>query len=566
MRTSSSPSLILGALASVLALGATAHAAEPFEVELFEPLPSQGINHLQVGASHVLQNLRPSFGFVLHYQTNPLVLRDDDGNEVAKLIDSRLTTEFWAALGLFDFLEIGVVLPVVLTQSSADLSAIGVTGTLDGASLRDLRIVPKLQLVSSGGFGIGLLGQIFVPTGDQDQYASDGAVRGQVRAIFDYESSSGFAVSFDGGLDFRPRRVSLTHVSEDNLQLGLALRVPLGVEWLRALATMHTLVPLVHGRDPNDLTKVSPDGSAVALEGDLALQARFGDFVASVGAGHGFTDGVGSPDLRVFALFGYTPVEGDRDHDGIRDGLDDCPDDPEDFDGFEDGDGCPDPDNDKDGILDGDDKCPNEPEDKDGFEDLDGCPDPDNDKDGILDVSDKCPNVAEDKDGLGDEDGCPEDDFDGDGIADVTDKCPRERETKNGFQDLDGCPDTMPSVVLTEVVYFDTAKATIQTRSYPLLDAVADVLKDHPEIIRLSVDGHADERGSDEYNNDLTQRRAASVVDYLVGKGIARNRWVATGYGESRPIDPGHDESAWVKNRRVELTILEMGPAPKVTP
>ena len=87
------------------------------------------------------------------------------------------------------------------------------------------------------------------------------------------------------------------------------------------------------------------------------------------------------------------PGPGDKDGDGIPDNVDKCPNDPEDKDGFEDADGCPDLDNDKDGIPDAADKCPNDPEDKDGFEDADGCPDPDNDKDGIPDAADKCPNV-----------------------------------------------------------------------------------------------------------------------------------------------------------------------------
>ena len=80
----------------------------------------------------------------------------------------------------------------------------------------------------------------------------------------------------------------------------------------------------------------------------------------------------------------------------------------------------------------------------DGFEDGDGCPDPDNDRDGIPDVSDKCPDEPEDKDGFEDGDGCPDLDNDKDGIPDVTDKCPDKPETKNGFEDDDGCPDELP--------------------------------------------------------------------------------------------------------------------------
>ena len=106
-----------------------------------------------------------------------------------------------------------------------------------------------------------------------------------------------------------------------------------------------------------------------------------------------------------------------------------------------------DKDTDGDGIPDSIDKCPNEPEDKDGFQDEDGCPDPDNDGDGILDKDDKCPNEPEDKDGFQDEDGCPDPDNDGDGIPDVKDKCPNEPETFNGYQDEDGCPDEVPAAV-----------------------------------------------------------------------------------------------------------------------
>lgn len=104
---------------------------------------------------------------------------------------------------------------------------------------------------------------------------------------------------------------------------------------------------------------------------------------------------------------------------------------------------------DKDGIADAQDACPNVPEDKDGFEDADGCPDQgspssggqDRDGDGLGDAKDKCPDEPEDMDGFEDADGCPEPDNDRDGIRDVDDQCPNDPETKNGFQDLDGCPD-----------------------------------------------------------------------------------------------------------------------------
>ena len=168
-----------------------------------------------------------------------------------------------------------------------------------------------------------------------------------------------------------------------------------------------------------------------------------GMWSVTAGVGRGLGNGIGAPDLRLFAMLNFNPDFRDRDHDGIYDIDDKCPDQPEDRDGFQDEDGCPDPDNDGDGIPDVKDKCPNEAEDIDEFQDEDGCPDPDNDKDGIPDINDACPNAPEDHKGKFPNDGCPSstEDSDGDGIPDGVDKCPDEPEDKDGFEDADGCPD-----------------------------------------------------------------------------------------------------------------------------
>ena len=251
------------------------------------------------------------------------------------------------------------------------------------------------------------------------------------------------------------------------------------------------------------------------------------------------------------------PAPPDRDHDGIIDRLDKCPDDPEDKDGFQDADGCPDPDNDSDGIPDQTDKCPNDPEDKDGFQDADGCPDPDNDGDGIPDHTDKCPNEPEDKDGFQDEDGCPDPDNDGDGFADKDDKCPNEKGVAP-----DGCPHyklvvvTAKKIELKQTVYFDFNKATIKRVSYPLLDDVAKALADHPKI-KVEIQGHTDSVGDDDYNLKLSQKRAESVMAYLVGKGVDQSRMVPKGYGENVPIADNRTKAGRDMNRRVEFVITE---------
>jgi OOP family OmpA-OmpF porin len=254
------------------------------------------------------------------------------------------------------------------------------------------------------------------------------------------------------------------------------------------------------------------------------------------------------------------PKTGDRDGDGIPDNIDKCPDQPEDKDGFQDEDGCPDLDNDGDGIPDALDKCPNEPEDKDGFQDQDGCPDLDNDGDGIPDALDKCPNEPEDKDGFQDEDGCPDPDNDNDGIPDARDKCPNEPETFNNYKDDDGCPDEVPAEVkkftgVIEGINFKTGSADILAGSYVLLDRAVKVLQDYPDV-NLEISGHTDSRGKAEYNLNLSQRRADAVKTYFVQRGVASVRLQAVGFGLTRPIADNKTSSGRATNRRTEFRLI----------
>lgn len=248
---------------------------------------------------------------------------------------------------------------------------------------------------------------------------------------------------------------------------------------------------------------------------------------------------------------GCPESDDDVDKDGLFGEQDKCPTEAEDKDGFEDTDGCPDPDNDKDGVLDGQDKCPIEAEDKDGFEDTDGCPDPDNDRDTVLDAQDKCPDVF----GLVARQGCPIPDKDGDGIEDDKDKCPDEPETFNGNKDEDGCPDgkqiviiTRNQIKITEKVLFDINKATIKSKSFPLLDTVANVMLKNPKLTKIRVEGHTDDVGSDSSNLELSKRRAKSVREYLIAKGIKSSRLSSEGYGETRPLCK--DVPELLKNKR----------------
>jgi outer membrane protein OmpA-like peptidoglycan-associated protein len=280
----------------------------------------------------------------------------------------------------------------------------------------------------------------------------------------------------------------------------------------------------------------------------------------------------------------------DRDKDSIPDSLDKCPDVPEDKDGFEDSDGCPDYDNDRDGIPDSLDKCPNLPEDIDGFQDSDGCPDYDNDRDGIPDSLDKCPDVAEDKDNFEDEDGCPDYDNDRDGIPDSLDKCPNLPEDIDGFQDSDGCPDydndadgvpdavdrcpmvagpadsngcpvsqtpapaaTRRGPLILNSVTFENGKALLTPKSRATLDQVALSLLEWIDV-KLEIQGYSDVM---EASQKLSQQRAEAVKDYLIHKSIAADRLKAMGYGSKHPLFSSISALGRQKNRRVELHRIE---------
>lgn len=309
-----------------------------------------------------------------------------------------------------------------------------------------------------------------------------------------------------------------------------------------------------------------------------------------------------------------TPAEADYDGDGIKGDDDKCVDEAEDFDKFEDTDGCPEKDNDKDGIEDDKDQCRDAAEDKDGIADEDGCPETDADADGVNDDKDKCPQVKgsagnngcpdNDKDGdtvldrldgcpevkgSPDNKGCPDVDTDEDGTVDRLDACKTEKgpttnkgcplpdTDKDGLADIldnciqvagpienSGCPlaqkqlvvITPDKLVIKDKVYFDTGKAIIQARSNTLLDQLASILGTHTEIAMVQVDGHTDNTGDAAINTKLSADRAKAVVDYLVKKGVAASRLKSVGFGPERPADDNSTPKGKENNRRVEFNII----------
>jgi outer membrane protein OmpA-like peptidoglycan-associated protein len=507
------------------------------------------------------------------------------------VIERRLDFGLSLAVGLFERGQLALTLPLTAAQTAQypgrQLGAVAASGVGD-LRLRGVVRLPELVPFEAA---VGLT--LDLPTGDAGAYMGRGAI-GAGLEVIGRRRSAGLELSASLGYRVEPRRPLFGELVDDHLDLRL-------------------LAALSRPGEPFALTV----SSHATFGGEPVISAEFlVGFVLREQAVTGFVVGglpvSSAPQVpaRRLALGGHyqrpkwVPPPPDRDSDTVPDAQDACPDEPEDLDGDRDSDGCPDLDRDGDSVLDADDACPDRPEDFDQFEDTDGCPDPDNDGDGVLDALDRCPLVQENINGIDDADGCPEPDADADGLLDPDDQCPKEPEDLDRWQDTDGCPepdndadgfldadddcpneaetvngldddDGCPDEVLAAVekerariarirarVFFNRNRATFQRRSFATLDAVAQLLADHPEIIRLRIEGHTDRSGRFWPNHRLSQKRADAVRHYLLTRGVDPARLEAKGYGWSRPRDRRRSRRAKRRNRRVEFQVLELAAEP----
>ncbi len=432
-------SLVMFALS--LGLTSSALAQRSLDVERFRPAVDEA-GFLGMQGTRPPASLDTTFGVALVYSSSPLTLRRPDGVEL-DVIAHRLTGDMIAQLGLGGRLAIAVDVPVVLYQDGAPGPlrdggpSIGENAFGDPRFLLRYRFIGEAtdeHLQGAGGLGVALLVGGTAPLGGEPSFAGERSATGDLQLLTDFQAF-GAGIGLMLGVRHRFETVDVLGVRfRDEVVFGAGLKVPIPVT--TDFLGMLEIRGATDGGDPFDQPRT-------AVEGDVALRLIRSDLAFTLGAGMGFADGVGTPGVRGLATVAWAPRAHDLDGDGIPDAEDECVGLPEDFDNFEDENGCEDPDNDEDFVFDADDACPNEAAEEGRDEDEDGCTDAivDGDADGIVDAEDACPEAPEDADGHQDTDGCPELDNDGDGVPDANDTCADQNEDLDGFQDGDGCLD-----------------------------------------------------------------------------------------------------------------------------
>lgn len=426
------------------------------------------------------------------------------GSQRSDLLASRGLVHLLAGWSL-GRVELAAHLPIALWQNSdfSPLTSQGVTGPLvDGVAstaIGDLRLGAKVPLLDAARWPVGLAGlvDLRLPTGNGQAFMSDGLA--VIPSVVVTRSFGRVRVDGQVGYAIRGQGQYAQLVVRDGLvyALGGSLDLP-GLAFLHRWRAIAELNGgWPRGEDPGS------DRYRTALSARAGVRAFLSSRLsaeAGVGTGLGAA-GYGHERWRGFFGFRFGSPAGAAPAGPVRD-------------------------RDGDGVPDNEDLCPDEP----GSAELDGCPD--DDGDGIPNREDKCPNQP----GPAEHDGCPL----------------GEREARVELRSK--------RILLNDSITFDTGKDTIKSVSFPLLDQVVALLADHPEMKRIRVEGHTDNVGNAAYNKDLSSRRAASVVRYLVTKGVAQSRLAPVGYGFEQPITSNATALGRAKNRRVVFTILEEAP------
>ena len=550
----------------------------------------------------------------MDYAYQPLVVRDDNNDVVGRVVDHMLVGHAQVGVGLYDRFAISLSLPLSLYQSGDATTAFSSQlRAYDRVAVGDPRLSVRARLYGSAfedafslHAGASLyLGGLGIASASTN--ITDDTIRVRVMATAAGRASI-LRWSATVGVHLRPESVTFGAgpntpgvVIDHEGYLSGALqflaaddKLSIGPEFMLA--------------SPFTSFFTKPNTHAEVM---LGARYQLGDWVVGAAAGPGLGLGGGTPTVRALFQVGYAPVERrertapppppDRDHDGVLDVDDICPDEPMGANPDPHRRGCPARDRDRDGVYDDEDVCVDTPQGPNPDPRRRGCPRPDTDGDGVFDDEDQCvttpagPTPDPDRRGCpdGDEDGdrvlnhadqcrtvpaglnpdparpgCPLPDRDRDLIPDPTDACPDQPGSPSTDRRRNGCPGLVSirenRLWLARTVHFQTARAEVIHADIALLEALRDALVSVPTITRLSIEGHTDDVDTEEYNQRLSDSRCQWVMQWLVSHGVSENRLEAHGYGESRPLvdTAGLRRAALTRaraqNRRVEFHIREI--------
>jgi outer membrane protein OmpA-like peptidoglycan-associated protein len=541
--------------------------------------------------------------FALNYMKDPLVYRYADGTEVAVVSDV-LTGNLMGAY-TWEFLRFGLDVPVYMAVAGDAFTTTG--------GLGDMALDVKGSILDREGadwpVGLAVLGRLSLPTTTVDAPVGAGGVGWELQAILDHRTDKTLLAAnlgTRGGPD----------VALGSVEWGDQFLWRLGAAWF-VVEDAGLSADLAGSQTYG--SPIS-EAAGKPVEGILGGFGRVSESVVlRGGVGTGLNQGIGAPDVRLIAAVGYEPREvRDKDGDGLRDKVDACPTEPEDKDGFKDDDGCPDPttqvhimvrDHNGDLVYGATTQLQTEAGTREGgadftlpihpgeylvrvdaprfagFGELVAIPGVER-HEVVVELE---PLFGEVRVVVVDAEGRPltgQAQVDGDdpvrvsgGVARAKADAGRRAVTVrvDGFKtrtvpvtviagelheikvqlEPAKAKVTKEKIEILEKVFFDTGRATIKEASFALLDDVAAILVEYPDIRRIQIEGHTDSRGRASTNKRLSQARADSVMKYLEGKGVEPGRMVAVGFGEDRPIDPANNAAAWEQNRRVEFVILE---------
>ena len=599
---------VIGGLFLTLGSAGTAQAqAEGFQLNRYEPTAagewSFAVDHpwFNEGAGR-----RYAAGMTLNYAHKPFVLgllRGGNFSEQRDIITHQLITHLDVAASFLDRVLVTASLPVIwVTRSDSVDQGIAVGDPRIGIIGRGLGQPYKDKISMS--FGIQLWLPMRGMIASVPDTASDQSVRFLPRLML---GGVWQKLLWSATLGLLSRPESRAIVSIPGISTGQAGRV--GTELQVGLAASYF--------DTQKRFAVGPELLLATTAVGRDAFSRFGTSLELLLAGHyniarvvqtglalgfGFVRQPGTPDFRLLARVAYAPSNtgpADSDGDGIPDTEDACPQQKGIRTGEPSTHGCPPlPDRDADGVPDKADVCPDTHQGSAPDPARRGCPlpppDADRDRDGVPDRTDVCPDnhqgqipdptrlgcpaVDTDRDGFFDHEdacpaesagmnpdpsrkGCPLRDRDRDTVPDVKDACPDQPGAPHPDAKRNGCPSLVEvkdgKLVILKPVFFATDKDIILAESIPVLQAVANALKATPAIQKLRVEGHTDNQGNAQYNLELSNRRAKSVMRWLSTQGgVAVHRLDSQGYGLTRPIDSNDTPEGRARNRRVEFTIL----------